>query len=347
MIDLNNKEAISAIDKSDSYFSISNLAKQCKQAWTDTQTLELPNEYKTAQNICLCGMGGSAYAAYFIKALFSSSLNVPFELVNGYDIPAYINNKSLVLLSSYSGSTEETLSCAKQALSKQTKVTAVTSGLRLADFVKQNNLPAYIFNPLYNPSSQPRLGQGYMIFGHLGLLAKLGFIPLSTEKVNEAIGFLESKNSEIDDLGKEISQKLVEKIPVIVAAEHLSANAHTIRNQFNETSKNFSTYSLVSELNHHLMEGLVHPTKRILSFLVFRSFLYSSVIQKRISLTEEVLHKNNVDVLSATIQGNNKLQQVLYALSLGGYITFYLAILYKQDPSLVPWVDYFKEKLAR
>lgn len=347
MVDINNKEEIKKIDKADSYTSIANLAKQCSQAWAETQQIILPTDYKSIQNIALCGMGGSAYAALFIKALFSDSLTVPFELINGYSIPAYINNQSLVLLSSYSGSTEESLSCAEQAKQKGAKITAVTSGLALADFVKQNNLPAYIFQAQHNPSVQPRLGQGYMIFGHLGILAKLGFIPLITEEVKSAIAFLESKNSEIENLGKEIAQKLIEKIPVIVASEHLSANAHTLRNQFNETSKTFSTYSLISELNHHLMEGLVFPKERLLTFILLNSLLYSPVIKKRVTLTDEVIKKNNIEVINIAVLGETKLQQALYALALGGYITFYLAILNGQDPSLIPWVDYFKEELAK
>lgn len=347
MIDLNDKQAISKIDKSNVYTSITHLSKQFQQAWDDTQKMDFPNSYKNVKNIVLCGMGGSAYAAYFIKALYGSKLNVPFELVNGYDLPGYVNEDTLVLLSSYSGSTEEVLSCADQAKQKNAKITAVASGSELAEFVKDNQLPAYIFIPLFNPSNQPRLGQGYMIFGHMGILAKLGFITIQAQEVIEAIAFLHSKNEEIEAYGKDIAKKLIEKIPVVVAAEHLLGNAHTLRNQFNETGKTFSAYSIVSELNHHLMEGLVYPKERILTFVVFRSSLYPASIQKRMVLTEEVIKKNNVNVLPVQIEGNTKLQQIFYALELGGYITFYLAILYGQDPSLIPWVDYFKQELKK
>lgn len=331
--------------KENTYSSIQNLAKQCRQAWDETQKIEFPAEYRNVQNIVLCGMGGSAYAAYFIKALFGNSLSVPFELVNGYDLPGYVNEQSLILLSSYSGTTDETLSCARAAIKINAKVTAVTSGSKLAELIKTNNLPAYIFNPIHNLSGQPRLGQGYMIFGHVGILAKLGFIVLSKEEVARSISFLESKNIEIEEQAKKTAQLLTEKIPVIVAAEHLSGNAHAMRNQFNETSKNFAAYSLIPELNHHLMEGLAYPENRILTFLLLNSNLYSPIIQKRFTLTKEVVGKNNIEVIDINAQGETPLAQSLYALALGGYITFYLAILYKQDPSIVPWVDYFKQQL--
>lgn len=347
MVDLNDKAKVSAVDKSDTYTSIVSLAKQCKQSWEESQNIEFPKEYKDVKNTVLCGMGGSAYAAYFIKALFSNSLKVPFDLVNGYDLPGYINENSLVLLSSYSGSTEETISCGQQAIKRSAKIVAVTSGSTLAELAKANNFPAYLFTPTFNTSAQPRLGQGYMIFGHLGILAKLGFISLTTEEITAAISFLESQNTAVEQKAKEVAQKLMEKIPVIVAAEHLSGNAHAMRNQFNETSKNFATYSLIPELNHHLMEGLMHPTQRVLSFVLLNSTLYSSPIQKRFTLTKEVVSKNNIEVIDINVLGDTKLTQTLYVLALGGYITFYLAILYGQDPSVIPWVDYFKEQLSK
>ncbi|MBI2430896.1 MAG: SIS domain-containing protein [Candidatus Levybacteria bacterium] len=346
MIDLNDNQAIAQIDKADTYSSVSSLAKQCKQAWDETQVLRFPDAYKNVQNIALCGMGGSAYAAYFIKALFANLIRVPFTLANGYNLPGYIDQNSLVLLSSYSGSTEEILSCAQEAVKRSAKIAAVTSGSKLAEFTKANNFPAYIFNPQYNLSQQPRLGQGYMILGHMGVLARLGFIPLTTEDVSSAVSFLESENAKIEKEAKKIAQKLMEKIPVIVASEHLSGNAHTMRNQFNETAKNFAAYAIIPELNHHLMEGLIHPTERILSFLILNSMLYSPIIQKRNALTREVITKNNIEVIDIQVEGQTQLAQILYCLALGGYITFYLAILYGQDPNAVPWVDYFKEQLA-
>lgn len=346
MIDLNDKNAIAVIDKADAYGSIAYFAKQCKQAWDETQKLSFPENYKDIDNIILCGMGGSAYAGLIIKALYNNELLVPIELVSGYEIPEYAGKKTLVLLSSYSGSTEEVLLCAQKALERGAKITGVCNGSKLGEFFKINNLPGYIFEATYNPSKQPRLGQGYMIFGHIGILTNIGLLSLTNQLVNTAIALLEQDGKEGESLAKSIAPKLVEKIPVIVASEHLSGNAHVMRNQFNETAKNFASYSLVSELNHHLMEGLNNPKERILTFLFLQSDLYSPIIQKRFTLTREVIEKNNIDVLELRITGSNPLEQMLFGISLGGYLTFYLAVLYGQDPSVIPWVDFFKEKLG-
>lgn len=347
MVDPTNLETIKKIDKSNAYASVSSIALQCEQAWEDTQRINFPQEYGQVENIVLCGMGGSAYAALIIKALFQNGLSIPFELVNGYNLPKYVDENTLVLLSSYSGSTEEVISCAQQALERNTKITAVTSGSKLANFVKTCNLSAYIFDPKHNPAKQPRLGQGYMVIGHVGILSKLGHILLSNEEVQTAIDFLEQENEQIQSLAREKAEEFLEKIPVIVAAEHLAGNAHAMRNQFNENAKNFATYSIISELNHHLMEGLGHPKERMLKFLFLTSSLYSPIIQKRFMLTKDVIKKSGTDVVEVEVLGENVLQQMLFTLAFGGYITFYLSILYGEDPSIIQWVDYFKAELTK
>lgn len=348
MIDLDDKAAIAKIDKKNVYASVGQLAKQLRQAWKEGQQISFSKEYENAKNIVLCGMGGSAYAAYFIKSLFGNFLPVPFELVNSDTLPAYVNENTLVMLSSYSGSTEETISCARQALAKKAKITAVASkGSKLAEFITGNNYPSYLFNPKFNPAGQPRLGQGYMIAGHIKILTNIGFIALSNSEAIKAIDFLEKNDKLIESIAKKTSGQFVEKIPVIVSSGHLMGNAHTLRNQFNETAKNFSAYSLIPELNHHLMEGLLHPKERILKFLFLQSSLYKPVIQKRVALTREVIAKNNINTVEVNILGDTEFEQALYALSFGGYLTFYLAIIYNQDPSVIPWVDYFKDKLSK
>lgn len=342
MVNLNDKGAIAQIDKANCYPSISNLGKQINQAWEETQALELPSEYGQADNIVLCGMGGSAYPAYIIKSLFASELKVPFELVNGYHLPEFVDENTLVLLSSYSGTTEEALNCAEEAKVRKAMMATVTSGGGLKDL----NLPGYVFTPTFNPSEQPRLGTGYMLTGFMGILKKLGFLNISDEEIKGAIEFLENQLQQMEELAKDLSRKLEGKIPVIVSGEHLSGNAHIIRNQFNETAKNFSAFANLPELNHHLIEGLIRGSKDLV-FIFLKSNLYSGKIQKRFNLTKEVVEKNNVSTEVIEVLGEGKLSQVFYALGFGGFLTFYLAILYGQDPSVIPWVDYFKHELEK
>lgn len=344
MIDLNNLEEIKKLDPKNVYRSTEMLADQCEQIWNDSQKLNFPAEYKNVKNIVVCGMGGSAYGGHIALSLFKDDLNVPIVVNNDYDLPKFVNEDSLVILTSYSGSTEETLSCAIEAFQRKAKVTGLTSGGKLVE--KLDGKPFFMFDPKFNPSGQPRLGTGYIVLGTLAILTGIGLLNINAE-VKQAIEDLKSSQDQIKKLAQDSAQKLHNKIPIIFSGDFLEGNAHIIRNQFNETSKSFSSFHVIPELNHHLMEGLKNPKDKNLGVLFLDSDLYPEIIQKRIKLTKEVVSKNGVPYLGYKAIGNTKLSQSLSVLSFGGYLTLYLALLYGLDPSLIPWVDFFKENLHK
>lgn len=347
MIDLTNIEEIKKLDPKDVYGSTGLFLAQCEQIWQDSKHLEIPDEYKNIDNIIVCGMGGSAYGAYVAQALLKDTSNVAIYNNNDYHLPKFANEKSLVILSSYSGSTEEVLSCGKQAVSKSIRVAGITNGGKLAEFLKANNSPVLLFNPQNNPSGQPRLGTGYMVLGFIALLNSLGVITITDQEITTAITELKNSQEEIKSKAISIAQKLQGYIPVILSAEFLNGNAHIMRNQFNETAKSFSAFEDLPELNHHLMEGLKNPADKKLMALFLSSSLYSDMLKKRIKLTVDVVQKNEVGVIEYVPSGTSQLSQMLNVLSFGGYVTLYLALLYGLDPSLIPWVDYFKDQLSK
>lgn len=313
-------------------------ASQCKQIWEDAKKITFPSEYQNVKNILVCGMGGSAYGGYIISALFKDTLKIPLVSNNDYTLPAFADENTLVLLSSYSGTTEEILSCAEEARKLNCKLTGITGG---------GNFPGLIFDPKFNPSGQPRLGTGYMVLGTIALLNKLGVISVSDEEAAKAISELEADIENIKTRAKEMSEKIKGFVPVIFSAEFLEGNIHIMRNQFNETSKSFSAFSSLPELNHHLLEGLKNPEDKKLFVLFISSGLFSDKLQKRVELTKDVVGKNNVSFVEYKPAGTTRLSQMLNVLAFGGYLTLYLAFSYGLDPSLIPWVDYFKEQLAK
>lgn len=323
------------------------LADQCKQIWEDVKKIEFPADYRNFQNILLCGMGGSSYGSYIIPALFKDKLKIPLILNNDYQLPAFVDNNTLIFLSSYSGSTEEVLACAEEAQKLGLKITGITIGEKLGDFFKNNGYPAVVYEPKFNPSSQPRLGTGYTIFGAIAILNQMRIIDVSEEEVSAALSELRNNQEIIKNEAKALVSKIKGYIPVIVAAEFLAGNAYIFRNQFNETAKSFAAFSPLPDLNHYLMEGLKNPTDKRLIGLFINSDLYSDKLKKRFRLTEDVVSKNGVEYVEYKPGGTTKLSQMLNVLSFGGFLTLYLAFNYGQDPSLIPWVDYFKEQLAK
>jgi len=324
--------------------SIRLIPKQITQTWSEVMKLNLPQKMGAAETVAITGMGGSIYNYYVIKALFGKSLAIPLVRINNYGLPSFLNEKSLLIGSSYSGSTEEVLYNVREALKLRVPTVIFAEGGALIEFAKKNSLPFYQFNPSNNPSKQPRMGQGYMLFGAIGILSKLGLI---REKID--LGFLseiEERLKEIEDAAKELALALVDREVFYIAADHLAGNAHILRNQTNETAKLYADYNLLPELNHHLLEGLKNPHSLKRTFVLLNSDLYFERNRKRVKITREVIEKNGYPVFSYQPQATTPLGQFVETLIWGGYLTYELGKAYGEDPTLIPWVDYFKDKLG-
>src|SRR5579862_1774486 len=283
MLDLNDTEAIKKLDPVDTVGITEKILEQCEAAWNQVNALDLP-KLENIQNVVFCGMGASIYGALVLKSLLGSEIQFPTEVISDYFLPDYIGKNTLVVLTSYSGTTEEVLSCAKEAKAKEAQMVILTKGGPLAEFAKDNNVPAYIFDGKLNSGNVPRLGAGYTILGLIGLLNKADVIDIEEEEITQAIIRMREKFAEVKQQALSDHEIFVNKIPIIFSAEHLSGNAQIFRNQFNETSKAFSAFYIIPDLNHHLMEGLQFPTEAPLHFIIIDSPNYSEKIRKRVAL---------------------------------------------------------------
>lgn len=357
---MSHKTNISTTSLEDKYKLVADTIRlypnQLKQSWDDINYLHIPESYKNIENIIFCGMGGSALGARMVKAFAFDRLRVPIEIVNGYNIPGYANDKSLVVVSSYSGTTEEIIECTYQALKNNLKIFGISTGGKLAEILAKEKKPSYVINPTYNPSNQPRMSFGYALGATLALFKKLVILNVSSEEIDDAISVSFSllteyhENAPVEkNLAHSFARSLKGRLPVLVASEHLVGTVYTIKNQFNENAKTFSFLFDIPELNHHLMEGLKNPEKQrgILKFIMFSSDLYSERIRRRYPVTANVLEKNMIDHAVYKVRSEKRLSQVFETLIFGSFVVFYLTKLYKIEPLGIPWVDYFKEQLAK
>lgn len=358
MIDLDNLGEIKRLDKSNVLESTDSFPRQCLQALEETEELDLPYLEGKVDNIIIPGMGGSAFAPEIVKTLFFQEIKVPYEIIRGYHLPVYASQRSLVIVSSYSATTTEAISCGKEAIEKGCQVFVICSAREKNELfllAKEKMLPGYIFQETYNPSLQPRLGGGYMVCGHAGLLIKAGLINLTFGKLRKAILEAEKLNQFSmnvnlrENKAKQMAKALSGFFPILVASEFLEGAIHGFANQLNETAKTNSTYHYIPELNHHRMEGLEFPEefKKLGIFLFYPSDFYDNQVQIRYQLTKEIVEKNGFKVLEFRPQGKDKIAQALEIIIFNSYVSFYLAMLYGKDPSLIPWVDYFKEQLKK
>lgn len=346
MVDLNDLAYLKKLDPQDTIGSTELLPEQFKVAWKEINNLTLPKLFEI-KNLIFCGMGASIYGGLVVRALLGSDFPYPVEVVSDYHLPKFADSSTLVVLTSYSGTTEEVLSCAQEGLAKKTKMVILTKGGLLAEFARQNKVPSYIFDGKMNPSGVPRLGNGYSILGLIGLLYRTGVISVNEKLIERAIEFLPTRLKDLRESAKEDAIALRGKTPIVIAAEHLAGNAQIMRNQFNETSKAFSSYFLVPDLNHHLMEGLKFPVPTNLVFLLLNSKQYSSKISKRMTITNEVVKQNNHSTMFFEATGSNRYEDFMEVALYSSFVTLYLGLLYKQNPAINPYVDYFKKELAR
>lgn len=353
---LDNLEKMQALDPANVLGSLLALPKQVEDAWDTVQAGEYHLDTSRIQNIVVSGMGGSALGPDLIKAAFKDSLPCPLEVVNDYALPGYVNANTLVIASSYSGSTEETLAAAQEARDKQAQLLIITTGGKLLEFAQANQYPYYQINPQYNPSGQPRMAIGYSVFGIIAVLQKVGLLTLTPEEVNRVIGTIR-RTSELmdperpvsDNQAKQLAFSILGRIPVFVGAEHLSGALHILQNQFNENSKSYAEYRLIPELNHHLLEGLAYPQTNDanLYFVLFNSRLYHERNQRRLEVTQQVIDGADIEQVSYLVQAESKLEQVFEVITLGAFANFYLAMLHGVNPALIETVDFFKAELSK
>lgn len=352
---LDSEKQIEKYDKGDILASIGLLPDQMDEMWRTVSKMKIPKKCFDIDNIVVAGMGGSALGGRIVDSLLTQKVTVPMEIFTSYKLPKYVGKRTLVIASSYSGNTAETLSMAKEALNKSAKVVGITTGGKLEKLLSEQSAPCLKISAKSNPSAQPRLGIGYSIASTIAILARCGFLEVSEdafyELVVKAREYVKKYNADVSiskNKAKKIAKMLYKKIPIIISSSHLVGATHAFKNQLNESAKTFSVLFDLPELNHHLLEGLKHPKKArgALFFLLIDSDLYHPRIAKRLHLTADVIHQNSHKYYIHRVNSDSNLKQIVEVIILGSYISFYLAYLYSEDAIAIPWVDYFKSKMA-
>lgn len=355
MLVLDELKQIQKLDKSNLLGSVQQLGLQLKQTKEELADLKIPSSYKNVNNIVVNGMGGSRLGARVAQRLFEDSLDIPIYPIGYYDLPKFVNEKTLLIISSYSGNTEEPLNTVQQAFSKKAKILIYSQNGKLTKIAKEKNLPGYYdFTPKYNPSNQPRMSIGYQVLATSLLLAKCGLLKMSGEKIDQLIDFITQVKEKYDvnvssskNPAKKTAVKFKARVPVFVAAEHLMGALHVVKNQVNENSKQFNVYFEIPELNHHLLEGMKFPGANPdnLVFFFVKSQLYHPRNQKRIEITKKVLDGYKIKHQEIKLTGKTKIEQVFELIQFGSFVSFYLSMINNIDPTPIPWVDFFKAEL--
>lgn len=342
-------------DKHELSFGIERLAEQVHLAWEETRSLKSSAAYKNVQNIVLVGMGGSGLAGRLAADSLRGEMKIPVALVHDYNIPAFVNSKTLVVLVSFSGNTEEVIEAAKTAKKKRAKLAVVTSGGKLARFARKEKALSYIFRP-GELAKMPNLGIGFMFGGILGLLERTGHAKVSNARIGR---MLEAMSDVADSCAlntdaeqnpaKTVAEEVKNKSILVVGSEHLAGSVQTIAHQANETAKQYARFMTLPELNHHFLESLSRPAGFFSKFAVImvKSDHYHKRNLLRYEMTAKIFEKLGGTVIDYEARGRDRLEEVGEMLQFGSFMTYYLGILNKVDLLQIPYVDLIKKKMAK
>jgi len=343
-------EAIKKADPGEMLTKIKDLPLQVRDAWKIVQAASLPPAYGDVRNITILGMGGSAIGGEFAGALLADELKVPLNVHRDYGIPGYVSRDSLVIVSSFSGNTEETLSGFDEAKKRGAKILAITTGGKVAEDAKALRLPLITFG--YH--AQPRAALGYSMTLVLGVLGKLGFARDMGKEIEQALKDVAKLEERVHEGArtndaKKLAAELYGRIPVVFGAGAMGVMARRVKDQWNENAKNWAHYDVMSELNHNAVVGFPHPpiARDAQTVLLLRSRRDNPRHQIRFEVTKELLDRAQIPHKDLQFDGDSLLSEILQMTYFTDYVSFYVALLNGADPSPVTSIDYLKDRLAK
>jgi len=351
MVDLNRPSQFGDVDSAHMLARIVELPQQIRDAWAQGSALDLPAGHKGAAHIVICGMGGSAIGGDLTRVLAEAESRVPIVVVRGYELPAFVSKDSLVIISSFSGATEETLSACEAALQRGSRVMAITTGGPLATRARQAGFPLVHFSF----SGQPREAIGYSTLLMLAALCRLEYLADRGDDVTEAAALLERMVGELgpdapaeQNTAKRIALKSFGKLGLVYGGGLMGEVARRWKGQFNENAKHWAFFEQLPELNHNAVLGYQFPTDLAAKVLVIMvsSDLNHPRIKLRETITTEVLGRWGVQTELVLAEGQTALQHVLSASYVGDYVSYYLALLNDVDPSDIDTINFLKARLA-
>jgi len=299
-------------------------------------------------NVVVAGMGGSALAALLLTSW--PSINLPFQICRDYDLPSYVGPNTLVIASSYSGNTEETVSCLNQAMELKAKIVVMAGGGKLIDIAKDKKL-VYITLP---PAGQPRFAALYGLNALVTLFCKLNLVPSGTiNELKDAAKFVKQSTAEwgpmvakSNNIAKQYAYEVIGNTPVIYAGQFLFPAAYKWKISFNENAKNVAWCNQYPEFNHNEFLGWSsHPLDKPYRVFDLRSSIDNPQITKRFEISDKLLSGRRPSAIVVNAKGETKLQQLLWTVALGDFVSIYTAILNGLNPTPVDLIEKLKKQL--
>ena len=302
---------------------------------------------KNYSNVVFAGMGGSALAAELFKSW--ATLSVPFEIIKNYDIPKYVNEDTLFIVSSYSGNTEEALSALAGAEKQHATVVVITSGGQLAKSAKEKDIPLVILPEGF----QPRVATLSSLKALITLLDNSGLtngledeLEKASEHIEQAVKQWRPDVATKQNRAKQIALDIIGKSPVIYGGPLLASVAYKWKISFNENAKNVAWCNTYPEFNHNEFVGWSsHPVDKPYAVIDLRSSFDHPQIKKRFELSARLLSGKRPAPIVVEAEGKTELEQLLWTVVLGDFVSIYTALLNGVNPTPVDLIEKLKKEL--
>ncbi len=349
---LDDSLALKKCDRENMLAHLKKMPSLCQIAWQMATDFDLPPDYTSVDKVVILGMGGSAIGGDLVSSLVATETKIPIMTCRGYQLPGFVDDRTLLIASSYSGNTEETLSAFEQAIKTGAKKLAITTGGKLSTMAERRNIPVFSFDY----KAQPRAALPFSLIPILCFLQKLNIISDKSQEIVKTVPTLENLSRRMSESvpidrnpAKQLSVRLYQHLPVVYGAGIASEVARRWKTQLNENSKAWSFYEVFPELNHNAIVGYQFPAELAskLFVVLLRSPLLPERLQLRYQVTCQLLEQARIDYQIVDGDGDDPLGQVMSMILFGDYVSYYLAILYQVDPSPVKAIDFLKEQLAR
>jgi glucose/mannose-6-phosphate isomerase len=299
-------------------------------------------------SVVISGMGGSSNAGKIIQSFIEGESAIPVTIHNDYGLPAFINKNTLVVLNSYSGNTEETVSAYEIAKQKDCKIIGVTTGGKVADLIKSDEIKGAIVTANEtNPSGYPKSGLGLSFGALFGALTKAGLVKTTESELNTALNEVGEIRSNWDV--KEKSEWLQDSVPVLFSSRSLIGPLNAGRNAMCEIGRVFTLFYDFPEVNHVLIEATQKPdfVKDKFKYLFFESSFDFERIRLRYTVTKKIFDEQMLNYSKYELKGSTKLAQCLEIPHYCAWLGYNLSILRNEDPGPEPWIIELKEKLSQ
>jgi glucose/mannose-6-phosphate isomerase len=322
---------------------VASLSNQIREAYKIGENTPFSATEKPIHAVLVCGLGGSGIGGKIISQLVKNELRIPFLCINDYELPAWVNENTLIIASSYSGNTEETIAAVKEGLKRGSEIVAITSGGTLEELANQNGWNKFIVPG----GEQPRAMLAYSLVQQIYILVRYGLIEGSIlTKLAEIPAFLDADEQATREEGMRIAVAFNGKRPIIYGGNDFEGIVVRWRQQINENAKELVWHHVFPEMTHNELVGWAGGSNNEAPIFL-KSSLNHPRTARRWEIAKPILAERTSTILETEAKGDSKLEQDFYLIHLNDWISYFMAEIKQIDAVEVEVISHLKSEMAK